>query len=52
MHIEGEESDSSEQEQEEGPDFNYLLNMNMWSLCKEKKDELVANKDKKVILSA
>ena len=31
-----------------GPDFNYLLGMSMWTLTKEKKDELLANKEAKV----
>ena len=31
-----------------GPDFNYILNMNLWSLSKEKKDELLSERDKKV----
>ncbi|XP_071482561.1 DNA topoisomerase 2-beta-like [Diadema antillarum] len=30
-----------------GPDFNYLLGMEMWSLTKEKKDELLRHRDKK-----
>ncbi|EDV26331.1 uncharacterized protein TRIADDRAFT_23201, partial [Trichoplax adhaerens] len=46
--VESEESDASEQETDEGPDFNYILNMNMWSLTKERKDELIANKNKKI----
>ena len=31
-----------------GPDFNYLLNMAIMSLSKEKKDELLAQRDQKV----
>ncbi|XP_032242612.2 DNA topoisomerase 2-alpha isoform X2 [Nematostella vectensis] len=30
-----------------GPDFNYLLNMSMWSLSQEKKDELLKQRDQK-----
>ena len=33
---------------EGGPDFNYILNMNLWSLSKEKKEELLALRDAKV----
>jgi len=39
-----EESDS---EEDEGPDYNYLLSMQMWSLTKEKKDELLKQRDTK-----
>ncbi|XP_068119452.1 DNA topoisomerase 2-alpha [Hyperolius riggenbachi] len=31
-----------------GPDFNYLLNMPMWYLTKEKKDELCKQRDSKI----
>ncbi|XP_018431523.1 PREDICTED: DNA topoisomerase 2-alpha [Nanorana parkeri] len=31
-----------------GPDFNYLLNMPMWYLTKEKKDELCKQRDAKI----
>uniref|UniRef100_A0A8B9MYB3 DNA topoisomerase 2 n=1 Tax=Accipiter nisus TaxID=211598 RepID=A0A8B9MYB3_9AVES len=31
-----------------GPDFNYLLNMPLWYLTKEKKDELCKQRDKKL----
>ncbi|XP_041462217.1 DNA topoisomerase 2-alpha-like isoform X1 [Lytechinus variegatus] len=30
-----------------GPDYNYLLGMALWSLTKEKKDELLKNRDDK-----
>ncbi|XP_002737286.1 DNA topoisomerase 2-alpha [Saccoglossus kowalevskii] len=30
-----------------GPDFNYLLGMALWSLSKERKDELLKNRDTK-----
>lgn len=33
---------------ESGPDFNYILNMNLWSLSKEKKEELLNERNKKV----
>ena len=29
-------------------DYNYLLSMQLWSLTKEKKEELLKNRDKKV----
>uniref|UniRef100_A0A8C0HR06 DNA topoisomerase 2 n=1 Tax=Buteo japonicus TaxID=224669 RepID=A0A8C0HR06_9AVES len=49
------ESQNKEQEEESdkesaaatGPDFNYLLNMPLWYLTKEKKDELCKQRDKK-----
>lgn len=31
-----------------GPDFNYLLNMTLWSLSQEKKEELIRQRDEKV----
>lgn len=31
-----------------GPDFNYLLGMALWSLSKEKKDDLLKQRDEKV----
>ncbi|KAM9307935.1 DNA topoisomerase 2-beta isoform 2-T2 [Gastrophryne carolinensis] len=30
-----------------GPDFNYILNMSLWSLSKEKVDELIKQRDSK-----
>ncbi|XP_072268495.1 DNA topoisomerase 2-beta isoform X1 [Pyxicephalus adspersus] len=30
-----------------GPDFNYILNMSLWSLTKEKVDELIKQRDSK-----
>jgi len=52
-------SEREEEEEEEGSDeesssandqadYNYLLSMQLWSLTREKKDELLKNKDKKV----
>ncbi|KAM8988579.1 DNA topoisomerase 2-alpha [Ara ararauna] len=52
------ESQNKEEEEEEeesdkesaagtGPDFNYLLNMPLWYLTKEKKDELCKQRDSK-----
>ncbi|NWU93383.1 TOP2A topoisomerase, partial [Upupa epops] len=43
---EGEESDK-ESAAAAGPDFNYLLNMPLWYLTKEKKDELCKQRDNK-----
>ena len=40
-----EDGDGGEEEQ---ADFNYLLSMPMWSLTREKKEELLKNRDKKV----
>ncbi|KAM6042576.1 DNA topoisomerase 2-alpha [Theristicus caerulescens] len=47
-----EEEESEEEGEKEsaaaaGPDFNYLLNMPLWYLTKEKKDELCKERDKK-----
>ena len=43
-----EESQSSEDsETVSGPDYNYLLNMMLWYLTKEKKDELLKQRDAK-----
>lgn len=44
----------AEGEEEQGtgdkgqPDYNYLLSMQLWSLTREKKEELLKNRDKKV----
>lgn len=45
------ESSEGEEEKEKdasGPDYNYLLNMPMWYLTKEKKEELCKQRDAKV----
>ena len=34
-------------ETQSGPDYNYLLNMMLWYLTKEKKDELLKQRDAK-----
>lgn len=46
--------DASQDEDEEpregdgkGPDYDYLLGMTMWSLTKERKDELLRKRDEK-----
>ena len=46
----GEESEGEEGEGEEsgGPDYNYLLTMQLWSLTRERKEDLLKNRDKKV----
>lgn len=44
------DEDEDENTPESGPDYNYLLSMQLWSLTKEKKDELLKNRDKKVSL--
>ncbi|KAI0228357.1 DNA topoisomerase 2-beta [Lamellibrachia satsuma] len=38
---------SDESETQSGPDYNYLLNMMLWYLTKEKKDELLKQRDAK-----
>jgi DNA topoisomerase-2 len=44
---EGDEENAQPAKAESGPDFNYLLNMPLWNLTKEKKDELLKNRDAK-----
>ncbi|KAM4706361.1 DNA topoisomerase 2-beta [Rhinophrynus dorsalis] len=39
------EDSSSESGAGSGPDFNYILNMSLWSLSKEKVDELIKQRD-------
>ncbi len=49
-----EEEEEREEEGEEGGggeeklDYNYLLSMQLWSLTREKKEELLKSRDKKV----
>lgn len=43
-NAEDEESTNS------GPDFNYLLSMPLWNLTKEKKEEFLKQKEKKVFI--
>ncbi len=33
----------------DGPDYNYLLGMQLWSLTKEKKEQLLKQKEEKVL---
>lgn len=49
---EQEEENAENTENSQGPDYNYLLNMPMWFLTKEKKDELCKQRDAKVRCSA
>lgn len=49
-HEEGEDGDE-EAKAKGQPDFNYLLSMQLWSLTREKKEELLKNRDKKVGVS-
>jgi DNA topoisomerase-2 len=35
------------EEEESGPDFNYILSMPLWSLTMERKDELIGKRDAK-----
>ncbi|XP_035756801.1 DNA topoisomerase 2-alpha [Egretta garzetta] len=44
---EEEEENEKESDAPTGPDFNYLLNMPLWYLTKEKKDELCKQRDTK-----
>ncbi|XP_060074256.1 DNA topoisomerase 2-alpha-like isoform X2 [Ylistrum balloti] len=41
------DDDDDDDEDNEGPDFNYLLGMQLWSLSREKKDELLKQKEAK-----
>ena len=45
---EGTQGDAAEKVVKGQPDYNYLLGMQLWSLTKEKKDEMIQNRDKKV----
>ncbi|XP_033913109.3 DNA topoisomerase 2-alpha [Acipenser ruthenus] len=45
---EEEEVEESEEASASGPDYNYLLNMPMWYLTKEKKEELCKQRDTKL----
>ena len=42
------EGEGEEGEGNGGPDYNYLLTMQLWSLTRERKDDLLKNRDKKV----
>ena len=44
----GEGEGGGEEEVDEGSDFNYIMNMQLWSLTAEKRDEILNNRDKKV----
>ncbi|KAJ7985019.1 hypothetical protein DPEC_G00360790 [Dallia pectoralis] len=48
--MEGNDGEEEEEEEEDksGPDYNYLLNMPMWYLTKEKKEELCKQRDAKI----
>lgn len=39
--------EDSDEEDTDGPDFNYLLGMKLWSLSREKKEELLKQKEAK-----
>ncbi len=48
----GNDSDSSvDSGSSSGPNFNYILNMPLWCLTKEKVEELLKQRDLKVLLS-
>nr|CAB3267169.1 DNA topoisomerase 2-alpha [Phallusia mammillata] len=43
------EADETDTEEDlKGPDFNYILNMPLWSLSKERKDDLLKQRDAKM----
>ena len=43
----GDDSDSDEDALDTGLDYDYLLGMPMWSLTKERKDDLIKKKEEK-----
>ncbi|KAF8771269.1 DNA topoisomerase 2-alpha-like [Argiope bruennichi] len=43
-----EESDTEKEDSSSGPDYDYLLGMTLWSLTREKKDELLKKRDEKI----
>ncbi|XP_053728166.1 DNA topoisomerase 2-alpha isoform X2 [Synchiropus splendidus] len=45
--VEQNELNEEEAEDNDGPDYNYLLNLPMWYLTKEKKEELCKQRDSK-----
>lgn len=47
MEVEDLNAEEEESEDKSGPDFNYILNMALWCLSKEKKDELLKQRDDK-----
>ena len=45
------DDDASDVSSSSGHDFNYILGMPLWNLTKEKKDELLKQRDNKVQVS-
>ncbi|GIY81259.1 DNA topoisomerase 2-beta [Caerostris extrusa] len=43
-----EESDGEKEATSSGPDYDYLLGMTLWSLTRERKDELLKKRDEKI----
>ena len=41
------QEEEEEEEENNGGDFNYILSMQLWSLTREKKDELLKQRDQK-----
>ncbi len=48
MQEETKSQDEEEEVEEGAEDYNYLLSMSLWSLTREKKEELLKNRDTKV----
>ena len=48
--AEADELDEEENDDEKSSDYNYLLGMPMWNMSLEKKNELLQERDKKVIV--
>lgn len=51
MEEDGDEDEKEKEEDMSGPDYNYLLSMPMWFLTKEKKEELLKQRDAKVAVT-
>ncbi|VDP22137.1 unnamed protein product [Echinostoma caproni] len=47
LEEDGEGTGGSDEASGSGPDYNYILNMPLWSLSKERKDDLLAQRDAK-----
>jgi len=46
-HVSDAEDGDDETSDTKGPDYNYILNMSLWSLTNEKRDALLKQRDEK-----
>jgi len=46
-HVSDTEEEDDETSDSKGPDYNYILNMSLWSLTNEKRDALLKLRDEK-----